>query len=48
MQWHTQAGNLTTNLKVKIDLSYLNLARQKSLRGIAMWMPLLRAVIILY
>ena len=21
MQWHTQAGNITTNLKVKVDLT---------------------------
>ena len=26
MQCHTQVGNITTNIKVKIDFPYLNLA----------------------
>ena len=30
MQWHMQAGNITTNLKVEVDLATLNLARQMS------------------
>ena len=25
-QWHTQAGNITTNLEFKIDVHYLNVA----------------------
>ena len=29
MQWHTQEVNITTNLRVKLDLPYLNLAQQK-------------------
>ena len=29
MQYHTKVGNITTNLKVKYILPYLNLAGQK-------------------
>ena len=28
MQWYMQAGDVTTNLKVKIDFTYLNLAQK--------------------
>ena len=33
MQWHTQAGSITTNLKVKIDFNLPNLSATK----IATW-----------
>ena len=42
MLWYTKAGDINTNIKVKIDLPYLNLAQRNVLRGIIMWMNLLR------
>ena len=27
MQWQTQAGNITTSIKVNVDLPYLNLVQ---------------------
>ena len=33
MQWHTQAGNITTNLKIKVDFALLALSAKK----VVMW-----------
>ena len=42
MQWHTQAGNITTNHKVKLDFTYPHLAPQIPQHENIMWMTLLR------
>ena len=28
MQWHTKAGNITTNIKVKMDFTLMHLGQQ--------------------
>ena len=42
MHWHTQAGNITTNLKVEVRLPWLLLAWKMSWRGKVMWMTHVR------
>ena len=42
MQWHTQAGNIITNLKVKIYFTLNQLSATKLWHGISMWMTPLR------
>ena len=32
MQWNTQSGNITTNLKVKMDVTLTELSATKSLK----------------
>ena len=43
MQWRTQAGSITNNLKIKIDFTLPELTQQKSRVGIIMWMIMLKA-----
>ena len=33
MQWHTQAGNITTNIKVKIDFTLTELSETNVMTG---------------
>ena len=42
MKWHTQDGNITTNLKLKLDSPYPHSSQKMLWRGNFMWMNLIR------
>ena len=46
VQWHTQAGNITTNMKVKIYFNLYEFSATKIVTWNVMWVNLLRVGVI--